>query len=90
MKDRMIIEEQNTAFPMLKNPNDNWIELDINNLPNEEVLIAAFSDYSEFYGAKIVGYVEVQKGIIVGFSSYNVDTLRHCTHYCSIPKELPG
>lgn len=62
-----------------------WLELDINNLPKQEVLAACFDKSNAYaYRYKLLGYVHYNdtKEMIVCKNEYEV--LESCTHYIPI------
>ena len=61
-----------------------WITIDINNLPEGEVLAANFKPYSYGYKEKLLGCIYEDTGIAICESSNEV--LENCTHYIDIDK----
>lgn len=61
-----------------------WIEINKNNLPNMEILAANFNPKNYGYKEKILGYLSIEKKIIICQNEYEI--LQNCTHYIDINK----
>lgn len=59
-----------------------WIEINIDNLPKNEVLAANFKPRTHGYKEKIVGYLYDEGGIVVCESDN--EALENCTHYIDL------
>jgi len=59
-----------------------WIEIDKNSLPENEVLAANFKKGSFGYKDKWIGYLRLEGAMVV--CDFNDDILEDCTHYIDI------
>ncbi len=60
-----------------------WIKLEFDTMPKNEVLAANFAKGTYGYKEKIVGYVNFDGEI---FSCESAELLENCTHYIDINK----
>lgn len=65
-----------------------WILIDVNNLPDGEVLAANFNKGKHGYKEKLIGYLYIKNsfsGLIIQCEDDH-QVLEHCTHYIDIHK----
>lgn len=59
-----------------------WNKIDVNNIPEEEVLAANFEPFTHGYKEKIVGSLYFDTGKVVCENEHEV--LENCSHYLKI------
>jgi len=64
-----------------------WIEINKTNLPKGEVLSANFNPFSYGYKEKLLGFLYIEKGIVI--ASNKNEVLENCTHFIDIHKHDP-
>ena len=62
-----------------------WIKLDMDNLPDNEVIAVCFENGSNFWAHKLIGYV-FGNGEFISCEDGDSNLICDCTHYIDIHK----